>query len=113
MGAKSSVESSAHCQYLVANYCYSGEFLGHSHICWHVFHRIAELRVLQDTLWVMLTLSTFLNLQKEKLRPRESCSLDSFILENVHGSASSYTTHFHSHQKQQKDTGLGWNYVLL
>ena len=59
----------------------------------------------------MLTWSDFLI--KGETETKRGLLSDSFILKNAHGSASPHVTHFHSHEKQQKDTNLGWNYVHL
>ena len=67
--------------------------------------------ILQETVWVMLTRSAFLI--KGEIESKRGLLSDSFILKNVHGSASPHVTHFHSHEKQQKDTSLGLNYVHL
>ena len=53
----------------------------------------------------MLTWSDFLI--KGETETKRGLLSDSFILKNVHGSASPHVTHFHSHEKQQKDTSLG------
>ena len=61
--------------------------------------------ILQEKVWVMLTWSDFLI--KGETETKRGLLFDSFILKNVHGSASPHVTHFHSHEKRQKDTSLG------
>lgn len=78
--------------------------------CNILFHPLGPC-ILQETVWVMLTWSAFLI--KGEIESKRGLLSDSFILKNVHGSASPHVTHFHSHEKQQKDTSLGWNYVHL
>lgn len=77
----SSAQILAHCWYLIMRNGYYYNFMiTECYLSLEHPPLSCRTRVLQDPTWVMLTSSNFPILQKEKLRPRESCSLrDSYF----------------------------------
>lgn len=102
----SSAQTLAHCWDLIMRNCYYYNCLiTESYLSLEHPLPSCRTRVLQDPTWVMLTSSNFPILQKEKPRPRESCSLrDSYFEKSVCGSVSSHVTHFHSHYEHDSRT---------
>lgn len=94
-----STQNLAHCWYLTMRKYY--------YYCYHFLiidsylsseHPLPSRRTpCSAGIWVMLTLLSFLILQKEKLRPRESHCLDSFILKKCAWFSLFPCHYFHSH----------------